>query len=297
MGVNKTKKEKSKLRKYLFFLSVIILSFPAWADEGKKESAFDSVINSGILRCGYGTWEPGVYKDLQTGKMKGLFVDMMSEVAKISKIKVQWVSEVDWGQIPQSLRSKKIDAFCAGMANDAVRSKQLSYTNPLSYWSFDVIVRADDSRFSPDQKIELSDLNKPKYSMAYSEGDVLETIKLTELPDVKGVPLPPLGTPADNLMNVLTKKTDFVVFPRVMIQGYEKQYGTGKLRLLKMKTPLRVYGNVIAVDISEHELVNFLNAGIFEFINSSSYDRVLAPYKKDYPGAFLKPKLNYNLAD
>jgi hypothetical protein len=98
-------------------------------------------------------------------------------------------------------------------------------------------------------------------------------------------------------MNVLTKKTDFVVFPRVMIQGYEKQNGTGKLRLLKIKTPLRIYGNVIAVDLHEQVLVNFLNAGIFEFINSSSYDRVFQPYNKEYPNAFLKPNLNYQLME
>lgn len=285
------------MKKILLSLLIIIFSFPVLADEAKKESTFDRVVSSGVLRCGYGTWEPGVYKDLQTGEMKGLFVDIMNEIAKMSKIKVEWVSEVDWGQISESLRSKKIDAFCAGMANDAARAKQLAYTNPLSYWSFDVIVRADDERFSSDSLVRLSDLNKPEYSMAYSEGDVLETIKLTEFPDIKGIPLPPLGTPADNLMNVLTKKTDFVVFPRVMIQGYEKQNGTGKLRLLKMRTPLRVYGNVIAVDLHEQALVNFLNAGILEFINSSSYDRVFQPYNKEYPNAFLKPNLKYKLME
>lgn len=126
---------------------------------------------------------------------------------------------------------------------------------------------------------------------------MLETIKETDLPNVKSVPLPSLGTPADNLMDVITKKTDFVVFPRVMFEGYERANGSGKIRLLKMKTPLRVYGNVIAVDLHERELLGFIDAAVNELVNSSSYERIMAPYEKDYPGAFLKPRPAYNLPD
>lgn len=283
------------MKYFLFLLLLLTTAAPAFAAE--KETAYDRVIRTNTLRCGYGTWEPGVYKDAATGEMKGIFVDLVNEMARMAKIKVEWTDEVDWGQIAQALQSGKVDAFCAGMANDAARAKQLGYTNPLSYWSFDVIVRAEDTRFPKNRALTLADLNKAEFSTAYTEGDVLETIKETELANVKGVPLPPLGTPADNIMNVLTKKTDFVVFPRVMIQNYEKTNGAGKLRLLKMQTPLRVYGNVIAVDIRERELLGFLNAGFAELINASSYDRIMKSYEKDYPNAFLRPEKNYSLKD
>ena len=283
------------VRKFLFLLFLALSAAPALAAE--KESAYDRVMRTGTLRCGYGAWEPGVTKDPKTGQMKGLFVDMMNEVARLAKIRVEWTAEIDWGQISEALQAGKVDAFCAGMAGDAARAKQLAYSLPMSYWSFDVIVRADDARFPADRPLTLADINKPEFSTAYTEGDVLETIKETELPAVRGAPLPPLGTPADNLMNVITRKTDFVVFPRVMIENYEKANGKGKLRLLKMKTPLRVYGNVIAIDIHERELLGFIDAGIGELINSSSYDRIMAPYEKDYPGAFLRPKSNYDLPE
>ena len=276
------------MKKILLAAIVLFAALPAFAAE--KETAFERVIKSNTLRCGYGSWEPGVYKDPASGEMKGLFVEILEEAARMAKIKIEWTAEIDWGQISQALQSGKIDAFCAGMAADAARAKQLSYTTPMSYWSFDIIVRADDKRFPSNRPLSLSDINKAEFSTAYTEGDVLETIKQTELPDVKGVPLPPLGTPADNIMNVLTKKTDFVVFPRVMIQNYEKANGAGKLRLLEMATPLRVYGNVLAVDIHERELTGFLNAALIELIASSSYDRIMTKYEKDYPGAFLRPE-------
>lgn len=275
-------------------LMLVLLMLPVTASSAEKESAYERVLRTGILRCGYGSWDPAVIKDTD-GKMSGFFVQMMEETARMSGIKVEWTAEIDWGQIPEALKSGKVDAFCSAMANDGARAKRLAYTIPVSYWSFDVVTRADDARFPSNRPLTVADINKAEYSTAYSEGDVLETIKNTELPNVKGVALPPLGTPADNIMSVLSKKTDFVVFPRVMIQNYEKKNGTGKLRLLKMKTPLRVFGNVVAVDISEQELVSFLNAALIEFINSSAYDRIMDPIAKEYPGAFLKPKAGYEL--
>ncbi len=271
------------MRKLLLTLLVCSIPFPAFA-----ETAYERLVKTDTLRCGFGAWEPGVTRDPETGKMKGLFVELIEEMARMARIKVDWVAEVDWGQIPTSLRSNKIDAFCAGMAADAERAKYMAYTTPFSYWTFDVITRAGDERFPSDRPLTVKDLNKSEFSTAYTEGDVLETIKETELSKVKGVPLPPLGTPADNIMNVLTKKTDFVIFPRVMIQNYEKENGKDKLRLLELETPLRTYGNVLAIDIDEPELKSFLNAAITELVHSSAYDRIMSKYDKDYPGSFLR---------
>lgn len=277
----------------IIFSCAMMFSSVSYADN----SAYDRVMKTGVLRCGYAVWDPGVMKDPNTGKMTGLFVDLVEEMARMSRIKVEWTAEVDWGQIPEALRSGKVDAFCNGMAADGGRAKNLAYTVPMTYWSFGVVARADDVRFPIKRPVTIADLNKAEYSTAYTEGDVLETIKQTELPLVTGVPLPLLGTPADNLMYVKTKKTDFVVFPIIIMQSYEKANGTKDFRFLKMQEPLRVYGNVIAVDIHDSALKSFLDASLLELIQSSSYGRILAPYEKEYPGAFMRTKRNYDLVN
>ncbi|MDX9690288.1 MAG: transporter substrate-binding domain-containing protein [Proteobacteria bacterium] len=269
----------------LFLISVLISSTTP-AQAAKSDTGYDRVIKTQTLRCGYGTWEPGVYKDPKTGKMTGLFVDLINEIGRLSKIQIEWTAEIDWGQIVEAIRSGKIDAFCAGMTNDAVRGKYLAYSHPLSYWTFDVLVRAEDNRFPQSGIVLIGDLNKKEYKTAYSEGDVLETIAINEFPLVKGVPLPPMGTPADNLMNVLTKKTDFVVFPKVMFQGYSKT-NPGKLRYLKVEPPLRRYGNVIAMGIDDLRLQQLVNAGVIELVNSGAYHTIMQKYDIDYPGAFI----------
>lgn len=250
-----------------------------------KESSYDRLIRTNTLRCGYGTWAPGVYKDLETGEMKGLFVELTEAMGKLNNIKIEWTAEIDWGQIAESIKTGKIDAFCAGMANDALRGKFLAYSNPLSYWTFDVIVRSDDARFSSDV-VTAEELNKAEFDSAYSEGDVLETIVKNEFPNVRGVALPPLGTPADNTMHVITGKTDFVVFPKVMFQLFQKE-NPGKLRYIKVEPPLRTYGNVIAVSIEDLKLQQVLNAAVNELVNSGLYVKIMARYEQDYKGAFI----------
>lgn len=253
----------------------------------QKDTAYERVIRTNTLRCGFGSWEPGIIRNPRTNEMEGLFVEMLSEIAKIAKLNIEWTQEVDWGQISVALQSQKVDAFCAGMAADAVRAKKIAYTKPLSFWRFDAIVRADDKRFPENTVLSIDDFNKSAFKTSYTEGDVLETIKQTELPLTQGIPLPPLGTPADNLANVLTGKTDFVVFPRVMLQNYKKTNPDGNLRFVELKTPLRLYGNVLAVDIHEQELRSFLDAAITEFVQSGSYKRIMEKYNGQYPLSFL----------
>ncbi|MGE4351216.1 MAG: substrate-binding periplasmic protein [Bdellovibrionales bacterium] len=286
-----------KLDSLSWFLSVLALAgvvhlwtaVPPTADHRPPtETAYERVLRTQTLRCGYGTWHPGVYKDPTSGEMKGLFVELINQMGKLSNLKIEWTAEVDWGQITQALQSGKIDAFCAGMANDAARGKQLAYSRPLSFWTFDVMVRADDTRFSGDS-VTVGELNKPTYATAYTEGDVLETIAKSDFPKVKGIPLPPLGTPADNVMNVLSKKTDFVVMPKVMFQAFEAA-NPGKLRYLRVTPPLRAFGNVIAVGMEDLRLQQLVNASVEELTSSGTYIQILQKYDQAYPGAFIPVK-------
>ena len=82
-----------------------LLGFGSFAYAAEDETAFERVMRTQILRCGYGSWDPGVIRDPQTGQMTGLYVELIEEMARIAKIKVQWASEVDWGQISTGLQA------------------------------------------------------------------------------------------------------------------------------------------------------------------------------------------------
>jgi len=61
------------------FLLFIFFSSPSLAD-------YNRVVETNTLRCGYGEWVPGVYKDLETGQMKGIFVDLINTLGQINGI-------------------------------------------------------------------------------------------------------------------------------------------------------------------------------------------------------------------
>ena len=268
------------------FLILVILPHAVFA---QHQSAYDRMIETGTLRCGYASWKPMVYQDLKTGEMQGIMVDLLNEIASFSDIKIDWVAEVDWGQINTALKNQKIDAFCSGMWNDAKRGKFIGYTTPLLFMPVDIFVMEDDTRF-PKTKLSIDDVNKAEFSVAYTEGDIIETIAKTELPNVKGVPLPLLGSPADNILHMLTGKTDMVINAQISIQNFQQQNPDKKIRALDLETKIGGFGDVLGVDIHERELISFLNAAIHQLINSGKYDIIINKYLKEYPSSVIPQK-------
>ena len=45
-----------------------------------KESTYERVIRTGEIRCAYAVYEPPLIKDPNTGKLSGIFYDVMEEV-------------------------------------------------------------------------------------------------------------------------------------------------------------------------------------------------------------------------
>ena len=79
----------------------------------KPETAYERVLRTNTLRCGYGLWEPAVMRDPNTNQMSGLFYDIMQELGKPLNIKVDYALEIPWDSIGVALSSGKIDAHAA----------------------------------------------------------------------------------------------------------------------------------------------------------------------------------------
>lgn len=59
-------------------LCLMLLSVQAMAEE----SAYDRVMRTNEIRCGYGIYAPWIQKDLVTGEIKGVMADVAEAVAK-----------------------------------------------------------------------------------------------------------------------------------------------------------------------------------------------------------------------
>lgn len=56
----------------LSFFLLLVFAASAWAGDA-KESAYDRVMRTGTIRCGYFIWPPGFSIDPNVGKRSGFF--------------------------------------------------------------------------------------------------------------------------------------------------------------------------------------------------------------------------------
>ena len=99
-------------------LSAIIALITVWifkpsSQSTQKESAYDRVIRTGTIRCGYFVWPPYFYKDPVTKKFSGGNYEIMEAIGKMLNLKIEWALEVGVGDVVTALNSDKFDVMCA----------------------------------------------------------------------------------------------------------------------------------------------------------------------------------------
>src|SRR4051812_48435106 len=78
----------------------------------RKETAYERILRTGTLRCGYGIWPPVMLmKDANTGKISGVLVDITKEMAKALNLKVEWIEETGWAEWAEALKAHRFDVF------------------------------------------------------------------------------------------------------------------------------------------------------------------------------------------
>jgi ABC-type amino acid transport substrate-binding protein len=223
----------------------------------KKETAYERVMRTGVLRCAYGLWEPGVMRDPTTEKFSGFVHDIMQEVGAALSLKVEYVLEVDWGQIPDALRSGKADAHCAGIWATPARGRYMAFSEPISFIPAVAFVRAGDKRFDNNPAA----INNPNIVIATVDDDVSSEISGRDFPKAKKVARPQLAPVEELLLMVKEKKADITFDSYGRLRGFKKSW-PGAIEVVPMDHPLRIFPSTIAVDIHEDALLHMINTAL-----------------------------------
>jgi polar amino acid transport system substrate-binding protein len=257
----------------LTMILLVVLSVNAYAAD-LKETAYERVLRTRTLRCGYGIFAPQTMKDPNTGKFSGTFVDVMQNIGKELDIKIEYTEEVDWGSIATDLNSGRIDAFCPGMWGTAKRGAHIGFSRPVYYSTIEAYVRADDTRFDHDK----TKINDPGIIIATNDGDVTEEIANRFFPKARHFAKGNVSDETFLLVNVITKKADITFTAPSIAKAFMKK-NPGKLRQVSLPEPILVYPNVIGVNIHEHELIHMLDAAILQLENNGSVKEILDGYE------------------
>jgi len=270
-------------------LLVLAFSFPALAADKEKESVYDRVMRTGTIRCGYWNWEPVFFHDMKQGGFRGIFFDVMNELAKASDLKVEWTQEVRFADLVTDLEMEKIDAVCAGTWPSALRGKRLIFSDSVLYIPINAYVRADDRRFDRN----MAAANAPAVKIAAMDGEMSSEIRNTDFPASTVVSIPQMaGSGTELLLQVETGKADMTFTDSV--NGVEYMKGNpGKIRAGETVTPVRIMGNTIALKGDEVRLKLFFDTALEQLHNSGAVERILKTYDSAYPGALYRVNESY----
>jgi polar amino acid transport system substrate-binding protein len=278
------------------FLLVIVLSIGAavatvrYVGHGPsapapQETAYDRVLRTGVLRCAYGLWDPVVMRDPKTGQFSGIGYDLLQEVGKSLNLKVEYTLEVPWDSVGVALKTGKVDAHCAGIFATPARGRVMAFSNPMFFSPTVAFARADDNRFDNNPAA----MNQPDVTIALSDDDITTEIFDRETPLAKKWNLPQFAPPEELLLALATHKADVTFNSPARIQSFQRGY-PGKVKIVPSAKPLRIYPNVIAVDIGDQRLQSMLNTAIDQMIDSGVVDKLVAKYKtQGYDVGFMVP--------
>ncbi|MDD5587070.1 MAG: transporter substrate-binding domain-containing protein [Alphaproteobacteria bacterium] len=252
-----------------------------------KESAYDRVLRTGVLRCGYADWPPYVFtKDPATGKVSGILADVTETMAAKLSLKVDWSENTGWGSYIEALRTGRIDAFCAGSYRNAEKGRYLAYTVPVFYNAVYPYVRVDDHRFDKD----LSVVNDPGVRISTMDGEISDMIAKAHFPKATAVSVPQLGQGTDIFVNIAAGKADIVFNEPSITDDYIKN-NPGTLRRAG-NVPFQTYPTCLDVDIHEMQLRDMLDSALIELQNAGLIEKIISKYSSD-PKVFLRAAKPY----
>ena len=197
-----------------------------------KESAYERIIRTGEIRCGYILWPPYFDKDITTGKFSGISYEYAEALSKNLGLTIQWAEELNPGDQGASLQANKIDAICA--ADGLFKPKTvrvLTYSKPEFLVPIYVYARQDDPRFNdnPIDSSSFSFLNDPKIRIAVIDGDVVHDLANIHFPDATLHSLQLLGSPGQMMQDVISKKADVLITDDLTIHQFHKT-NPGKIK-------------------------------------------------------------------
>lgn len=174
-------------------------------------------------------------------------------------------------------------AFCRHLGDSGARSGH--GVQPSNFFSPTVVfARSDDKRF--DNNIDR--INQPDITVALSDDDITTEIYNSQFSRAKKYQLPQFAPAEELLLAVATKKADVAFNSPPRLGSFERGY-PGKVKIVPLAKPLRVYPDTVAVDIHEEALLHVLNTAIDQLLDSGEIDRLVAKYHSKYDTSFLIP--------
>lgn len=250
------------------------------SEGGAQSDVYSRVLSSGVIRCGYVPYPPGLIKDPNNGHITGVFADAVQEAATNLNLRVEWTEEVGWGSMVEGLNANRYDMICSPVWANSSRARVADFTVPLFYSGIGAYVRADNHRLN-----QISDLNAASVRISTIDGEMSAIIAAAQFPNAPTVSLPQTSNDAQLLLNVVENRAD-VTFVEPYIAMQFMQTHPGALRNIAADHPLRVFGNTMMYRKGEERFGSMMSGALTELVNSGRVDTLLNQYAGNQGGFY-----------
>ncbi|MFZ2619289.1 MAG: transporter substrate-binding domain-containing protein, partial [Alphaproteobacteria bacterium] len=247
-----------------------------------KETAYERVMRTGVLRCGYAAWEPMIAIDANTKAIKGIAHDTIEAAAQNLGLKVEWAEEVGWGEYLQSLEQGRIDAFCSGAVPSTERARMGIFSTPFAYTRVGVFARADDMRFDNTTAA----INQASTKIGAVDGTATIQIIRNSFPHATLVSIPQSQAITQLFMDVAANKTDLTI-EALSTAGLFMHANPNVIRHVPLPADLRVLPNVFTYARHEFALQQLLDQAILELNATGQLETLIARYEP-FPQAYYR---------
>lgn len=238
--------------------------------EVKKETAFDRVMRTNTLRCGYIPYSYAFKIDPNTKKMSGVLYEVVEEIGRLNHIKIDWAEELTWATLATSLETGRVDAFCSGIWIETQNAKFIAYTTPLYYNSIGIYARADENRFT-----KLSDLDAASVRFITRDGGTQDIVARQDFSDATRVSMPSAVSDGELIEGVLSNKADVLLYGDDYLSDFVAKNPT-KLKELFPGEKIRVYPLAIGLPMLDVGLKNMFDSTLAEMAGGRFVEKALA---------------------
>ncbi|MGE3770261.1 MAG: substrate-binding periplasmic protein [Bdellovibrionales bacterium] len=243
------------------------------------ETAFERIMRTKTLRCGYAVIGLGVIKDPNTGTLSGTVHDIVEEAGKALGLKIEWAEEMPFGGAIEGLKAARYDVICAPLYARPNMMPHAEMSEPYYAVPVNAYVRTGDKRFTSRDIV-----NQPEIKISYQDGTIPAFVKQNDFPQAGGLTLPDMDY-SDILMGVSSGKADITFVEPAVAEGFMAN-NPGTLEVATAISPLYVFPVVLAVNKGEYSLNTMLSWTIRYMRANGQLDAIIRKYEK-YPGMFM----------
>jgi ABC-type amino acid transport substrate-binding protein len=148
------------LRSWLRIAGTVVVLACCVSRSALAESSLDKVKQSGVIKVCLAQQQPDNYKDPRSGQWTGVMVDLLNELAKWMKVKVE-IAEVGWDVAVLSLKQGTCDLFASSIVYTAPRAMEIAFVTPFGAKGDNIVIEKKNPKSIKVQ----ADLNNPNITI------------------------------------------------------------------------------------------------------------------------------------